>query len=229
MAPAVWKKNGGDIDIEVFRNNRVIAGLDLSQRNDLTACVLAAKDTDDVVHVLPFVFCPTHGIEARAKADRAPYDTWVNTGDMIPIGGETMDYAQIVQYLDETLDGLEIKIDSIQFDRWRIDDFKAACERSGSFGFCDFVEVGQGYKDFSPRCESLLNAMIDGRIRHGNHPLLTMAAANAVAVNDPSGNTKLDKSKSTQRIDPLIAMVMAVYPLLDGQDDGVFDLSGMIG
>jgi phage terminase large subunit-like protein len=53
--------------------------------------------------------------------------------------------------------------------------------------------------------------LLHGKVRHGGHPLLNMAAANAIVVSDPSGNMKLDKSQSTQKIDPLQAMVMAVY------------------
>jgi phage terminase large subunit-like protein len=36
-----------------------------------------------------------------------------------------------------------------------------------------------------------------------------MCAANAVAIPDPAGNRKLDKSKATGRIDGLVALAMA--------------------
>jgi len=227
MSASVWKRNGDNIDLEVFKNNRVIAGLDLSSRNDLTACVLSAKDQAGFVHVLPFVFCPTHGIEDRSKRDRAPYAAWCRDGQMIPLGGETVDYEQIARYMKGVLDDYQIELESIQFDRWGINNFKAACERAGAFSFSEFEPVGQGYKDFSPRCLCLQNNMLEGLIKHGGHPLLTMAASNAIAVKDPSGNIKLDKSKSTQRIDPLIAMVMSVYPLLDGEETQT-DVNAMI-
>jgi len=71
--------------------------------------------------------------------------------------------------------------------------------------------------------------LLEERIRHGNHPLLNMAAANAIAVNDPAGSKKLDKSKSTQRIDPLIAAVMAVFAVSEGQLDESFDATSLIG
>jgi phage terminase large subunit-like protein len=228
LSASVWKKNGDIPDIDVFKNNRVIAGLDLSTRNDLTACVLAAKDNEGYIHVLPFVFCPTKGIEDRSKRDRAPYDLWCREGLMIPLGGEVVDYEQIAEYLKGELDDLEINIESVEFDRWNIDNFKAACARSGVFRDSEFNPVGQGYKDFSPRCNSLLNNMMEGRIKHGGHPLLTMAASNAISISDPSGNIKLDKSKSTLRIDPLVALVMAIYPLTDGQIDEEIDVSGWI-
>ena len=44
---------------------------------------------------------------------------------------------------------------------------------------------------------------------HGNHPVLTMCAANAVVTSDPAGNRKLDKAKATGRIDGMVALAMA--------------------
>ena len=228
LSPDVWKRNAEPIDLNVFRENTVIAGLDLSSRHDLTACVLAAKDSENFVHVLPFVFCPVTGIVERGHRDRAPYATWVAQGDMIPLGGETVSYSQVARYLKIRLEQLDIVVDSIQYDRWNIENFEAACEREKVFGSCDFIPIGQGYKDFSPRCHSLLNAMLEGKIQHGGHPLLTMSAANAIAISDPSGNVKLDKSKATQRIDPLVAMVMACHPLLDGETDDDLDVANWI-
>ena len=65
-------------------------------------------------------------------------------------------------------------------------------------------------------------------MRHGGHPLLTMAAASAIAVMDPAGNRKLDKQKGTLRIDPLVAAVMAAFEVSDGQAPA-FDVRAWIG
>ena len=83
--------------------------------------------------------------------------------------------------------------------------------------------VGQGFKDFSPRLESFEVKLLEGKIRHGAHPLLNMAAANAIAVTDPAGSKKIDKSKSTQRIDPLVAAVMALHAVCDGAEKSLPD------
>lgn len=52
--------------------------------------------------------------------------------------------------------------------------------------------------------------LLNSRIRHGGHPVLTMCAANAVVTKDPAGARKLDKAKATGRIDGLQALAMAV-------------------
>ena len=229
LAPAIWKKNANTIDMSVFRSNPVALGLDLSARNDLTACVAAAQDDNGIVHLLPWVFCPNKGIEERSQRDRTPYATWVREGKMIALGGASLDYEQIAEHLRDSLDDLGIEPNFVAFDRWRIDVFKKAAEDVGFATWANWHEVGQGFKDMSPRIENFESLLLEERIRHGNHPLLNMAAANAIAVNDPAGSKKLDKSKSTQRIDPLIAAVMAVFAVSEGQLDESFDATSLIG
>jgi phage terminase large subunit-like protein len=221
IAPAEWKKCGVEISREAFNNGRVFLGLDLSARSDLTAAIAATRDDEGFVHLLPFVFCPVSGIEERAQRDRAPYAQWVKDGHLIPIGGATMDYSQIMEYLRDALDDIGVDLAGVEFDRWRIDIAKKAAEDCGFAQGVEWRPVGQGFKDFSPRCEAFMALLLNGKLRHGNHPLLNMAVANAIAVYDPTGSVKLDKSKATQRIDPLIAAVMAAFPCSDGQSGNV--------
>ncbi len=229
LSPEVWKRGMLPPDMDVFRNNPVSLGIDLSSRNDLTAGVLAAKDAEtNSVHLLPFVYCPAEGIVERAKRDRAPYDVWVDKAQMFTCGKHSIDYEQFAVSMRDHLEDLDIEVATIEFDRWRINEFKSACERVGFASFAEWHEVGQGYKDFSPRCEAFIGLMLDSRLHHGGHPLLNLAASNAIAVTDPAGSTKLDKSKSTQKIDPLVAAVMAVFPVSDGIEE-VFDVSAMVG
>lgn len=230
MSPAVWRKNNTAPDLEVFRYQQTAVGLDLSARNDLTAAVAAALNPEDnSVHLLPFVFCPTHGIEERSRRDRAPYATWVKQGQLVPIGGESMDYEQIIQALVERFDYYGIEPTTIEFDRWRIDDFKKQADKQGFAQMAAWNPVGQGFKDYGPRCEAFTSLMLEGRVRHGGHPLLNMAAQNAIAVMDPAGSVKLDKSKATQRIDPLVAAIMAAYAVTEGKAATLgSDLSWMV-
>jgi phage terminase large subunit-like protein len=92
----------------------------------------------------------------------------------------------------------------------------------------EWEPVGQGYKDFSPRLETIETLLLDGKLRHGKAPLLNMAAANAIVIKDPAGNRKLDKSKAAQRIDPLIAAVMATHAASVPREEA-FDINAMIG
>lgn len=228
LSPNVWKSNTGLIDEDVFLEKGVHIGLDLSQKFDLTAAVIAAKDDEGVVHVKPYAFTPITGLDERARRDRVPYDTWVRDGLLIGVPGQTIDYEWVSQYLRMQLEDENITVLSINFDRWRIEEFKRAAERKGFAMYSQWTEVGQGYKDQSPRIEAMETALLQHKIRTSNHPVLNMSAANAIAVQDPAGSRKLDKSKGSQKIDPLVAMVMAVYPLI-AQTEQVVDIEAMIG
>ncbi len=142
---------------------------------------------------------------------------------MTPLGGETMDYSQISEWLRDHLDDLSIEPTTVEFDRWRIDIFKAAAQEAGFASYAEWRPVGQGFKDFSPRCETFASLALEGKLRHGSHPLLNMSASNAIAVRSPAGDVKLDKSKASQRIDPLIAAVMAVHAVADGAAETLGD------
>ena len=230
LAPAPWKACNGQPDWDVFRQKGVTVGLDLSMRTDLTAAVIAAQDDDGVVHLHPYVFSPESGMADRAQRDRAPYVDWVRDGYMVAVPGTTVDYDWVAEYMRNELDDAGIEVTKVAFDRWRVDLFKKACDEFGAFGFAEWVPVGQGYRDMSPRLESFESLLLASNLRHGGHPLMNLAASNAIRIQDPSGNSKIDKSKSTQRIDPLIAAVMAAHEVSESETSGGgFDVSAMIG
>lgn len=229
MAPAPWRECGGDIDIEVFRRNTVAIGLDLSARNDLTAAVLAAKDESGSVHLLPFVFVPLDGLRERVLRDRAPYDVWLREGFIYGVAGRSMDYDQIACTLRDQLYDLGIEPAAVVFDRWGITHFKRAAQAVGFCNLAQWIECGQGFRDFSPRCKAFESLILRGQIRHGNHPALNMAFSSAVAERDGAGNVKLAKHKSSNRIDPAIAAIMASFEVNEGSSSGGFNPAALIG
>lgn len=72
-----------------------------------------------------------------------------------------------------------------------------------------FVDFGQGYVSMSPALRTLEALLLNSAMRHENHPILTMCAANAVVKMDEAGNRKLDKKKSRGRIDGMVSLAMA--------------------
>lgn len=229
IGPAAWRRCSGDIDFEVFKTGKVCMGLDLSARNDLTAAVLCSEDDDGVVHVMPFVFCPTSGIEDRARRDKAPYDLWVRDGNMIPVGGKTMDFDQIAEALQAELSEIGIEVNEVHYDKHMIDHFKSACDRVGAFQNSEWIGVPQFFKDMGVRLASLTGLMSEGKVRHGGHPALAMAASVAVAKIGREGVISLAKDLSTHRIDSLVALVMAAWPYGDGREVlNEFDISSWV-
>lgn len=198
----VWKANGAE---PVPFEGPVFAGLDLSARTDLTALVLAGK-VQGVWQVFPHFWTPEQGLQDRARKDRQPYDVWVRQGFMRTTPGASVDYGHVAVEIAEILGGLDVH--AIAYDRWRIDVLKRELEVIGLE--LPLIPWGQGFKDMSPALDVLEAELLNHRIAHGMHPVLTMCAANATTTKDPSGNRKLDKSRATGRIDGMVAMAMAL-------------------
>jgi phage terminase large subunit-like protein len=206
LSPAVWALNADAPDPSALEDNPVFGGLDLSSRQDLTALVLVAKDSAGVVHVQPHFWAPQQGLRERADRDRAPYDLWQRQGLLTVTPGASIDHEYVAQCLVNLAARCDLRL--VKFDRWRINDLERALERIG--GQIPLDPHGQGYRDMSGALDQFEALALNGKLRHGNHPLMTWCAANAIVTRDAANNRKLDRSRATGRIDGLIAAVMAV-------------------
>lgn len=214
VSKSVWESCGGDP--EPLSGNTISAGLDLSARADLTAAVLSFEQ-DGLRHVHAHFWMPEKGLAERSRRERVPYDLWVEQGYIRTTPGGSVDYEYVIADLKEIFK--DANIGQIAFDRWRIDVFQKELDRAELDW--PLEPHGQGYKDMSPALDTLEADLLNGRLRHGNHPVLTMCAANAVVTNDPAGNRKLDKHKANGRIDGMVALAMSVN--CDGEESGSLD------
>jgi phage terminase large subunit-like protein len=219
IPPDVWKANGAAADLDLFYDQPCWGGLDLSAKNDLTALVFVTRTSEGKWAVLPYFWTPGGNIRDRADRDRVPYDLWANQGHLFTTPGRTIDYAFMARQIAE-IHG-RLNIEGIKFDRWKIDDFQRAVLAEGVDAWIDgkdepvagglrLIPHGQGMRDMNPAIEILEDLLLEGRIEHGNHPVLTMCAANVKVNSDPPGNRKFDKIKSTGRIDGVVALAMAL-------------------
>jgi len=205
IARSEWKACAGELPpIEECIN--LTAGLDLSGKFDLTALVIEGfHPASGLYPVWPYFWTPEDTLREREKRDRAPYSVWVTQGFLQTTPGKSVDYEWAATAIAEIL--APHKILALAFDRWRIEFFKKELER------IDFeinaLPFGQGFKDMSPAIESIEGRVMNRTLRHGNNPVLNMCVNNAKLTQDPAGNKKLDKIKSTGRIDGMVAMVMA--------------------
>lgn len=205
VSPSIWKACAGPVDLEVFRRNPVYGGLDLSLTTDLTALVLIAQQAG-VWHVLPVFWTPEATLVERSKKDRTPYDAWVRDGFMKATPGPAVEYDFVAKDIAEITEGMDVR--KIGFDRHRMKTLQAELDRLDVT--LPFEEFGQGFVSMAPAIDRAEIEFLHHRFRHGGHPVLTMCAANAIIVQDAAGNRKMDKSKSTGRIDGMVSLAMAV-------------------
>lgn len=205
----LWQSCGGKV-VESFRGLPVYAGLDLSEVNDLTALVAIAP-VERRWHVKPTFWLPGGGLRERSRLDRVPYDVWARDGHLVAIeGARSVEYEFVATFLRGFCDANDVR--QIAFDRWGFRHLKPWLLKAG---FIEeeierlFVEFGQGFQSMSPALRALESDILNGKIVHGDHPVLTMCAANAVVQRDPAGNRKLNKAKSRGRIDGMVGLAMA--------------------
>jgi phage terminase large subunit-like protein len=203
ISPDVWKACAGTA-LPFDDDTPVYGGLDLSARTDLTALVLTGKRAG-IWHVQAHFWTPEQGLLERERKDRVPYSLWARDGYLNTTPGATVDYEHVAHDIAAICADLNLK--AIAYDRWRIDLLRREFDKLGID--LPLVEWGQGYKDSAPALDALEAELLNSRVAHGNHPVLSMCAANAVVTKDPTGARKLDKVRATGRIDGLQAMAQA--------------------
>jgi len=213
VSQGVWKENGLSPRNEDFESG-VVVGLDLSERNDLTALIVTGKGVDGNTSVQCHFYAPEEGIKDRAVKDRVPYDLWADQGYLYTTPGQTVDYEFVAHKLAEIDRVYGIK--ALKFDRWRMKYLRKELERLEID--LPLVDHGQGYVSMAPALDALEADLLNKRLRHGNHPVLTWNAANAVVERDAAGNRKLNKAKSTGRIDGMVALAMTRDEFEEEQD-----------
>lgn len=188
----------------------VYGGLDLSESKDLTALVLMGM-VDGRWQVHPTFWLPKSGLTEKSRTDRIPYDLWEKAGQLATVPGRSVNYEYVAEWLAGTLTRYDVK--KIAFDRWNWKHLRPWLIKAGlSDAVVDekFAEFGQGFQSMSPALRDLEAAVLNQKICHGNHPVLTMCALNSVVARDPANNRKLVKHKSPGRIDGMIALTMAI-------------------
>ena len=91
------------------------------------------------------------------------------------------------------------------------------------------VPFGQGFKDMSPPTKELMRLVLEKKIAHGGHPILRWNMDNAYVRTDPAGNIKLDKEKSTEKVDGAVALGMGLARAMKNLSGGSsYDVRDML-
>jgi phage terminase large subunit-like protein len=204
MDMAAWDACRVPVDVEALLGRRCYVGLDLSSRVDLTAAVLVFPDDDDGVTIVPRFWVPADNVEARERKDRVPYGQWIRDGLITATPGNVVDQGFIREELNQL--GKEFGVQELAFDPWNAT--KIATELMGD-GF-QVAEIRQGFRSLSEPTKHL-GALVAGRkIRHDGHAVLRWNMANMVIRTDANGNISPDKSKTVERIDGVVALIMGL-------------------
>ena len=212
--------------VNLTKGRTCYAGLDLSSTIDITALglIFAPEKAGDPFDIFAHLFMPKDNIEERVKKDRVPYDVWVREGLITATPGNVIDYDFIIQKVKDIT--TDYNLVEIAYDRWGASKVALDLQKEGML----VIPMGQGFASMSPPTKELLNQLMQKKIRHGGHPVLRWMASNMVVREDPAGNIKPDKARSSEKIDGIVALIMALdRAIRHGETkESVYEKSGLL-
>ena len=222
-----WDDCGSAVDPAALEGRVCYAGLDLASTSDLTTIVLVFPPEDDgePYQVLPFYWLPEDNLPLRVRRDHVMYDVWAKQGHVRTTEGNVVHYGFIQAFINEL--GERYNIREIAYDRWNATQMVQNLEDDGF----TMIPFGQGFRDMSPPTKELMRIVLEHNLAHGCHPVLRWNMDNVFVRTDPAGNIKIDKEKSTEKVDGAVALVMALDRALKnggGLTESVYDSRGLI-
>lgn len=214
----IWinaKENGymhlvkwNDCGVDAFPDlagHQCYVGVDLSSKIDLTSIAFEFRLSDGKYAVLSHSFMPEDTLFEKMRTDKIPYDVWVKEGWITLTEGAVVDYRYVEDYVVQEAKKHGWRIQEVCYDPYNATQFSQNME---SHGYTQ-VEIRQGVKTLSEPTKNFREEVYSGNITHDNNPVLTWAVGNAVTRQDHNENIQLDKDKSSQRIDPIAAVINA--------------------
>lgn len=236
LPPESWAACGFPVEPDGLRGRELYGGLDLSSNKDLTAFALVCPPAadDDRFQVLMRFWIPQDRLIERVRRDRVPYDVWVRSGFIKTTPGNAVDYKFILAEISELAQQFDIM--EIAFDRWGaskviqdLRDMGFEKPTDNKHAARHLIDFGQGFASMSAPTKELENLVLKKQLAHGNNPVLGWNASNVVVLHDPAGNIKPDKGKSIEKIDGIVALIMALdRALLHGSKRSVYEDRGVI-
>ncbi len=201
-----WSACNEPIAPESLKGQPCFGGLDLSTTTDISAFVLLFPPYEERTKwvVLPHFFLPEDNIEKRSRRDRVPYEAWKRAGLFNLTSGNVIDYDAIrlkISELDKLYD-----IREIAFDPWNCTETATWLQDQG------FVcsSLRQGFASLAGPTKRLLELILTHDLCHLDNPVLRWMASNVVVDTDATGSIKPDKSKSSEKIDGIVALICAL-------------------
>lgn len=197
-----WDANATPFDPLELEGKRCFGGLDLGSTSDLTAFALWFPDEGAL---LAWHFVPLERVAERVEKDRVPYDTWASEGHIMTPPGRATDRLAVAKVLAEVRQAYDVQ--AIAYDRWRIEDLLKLLDDEGID--LPLEPFGSGFVSMGPAVDAFETALLSGKMLHNGNPVLNWQAGNIVVDTDASGNRKPTKNRSFDKIDGIVAAIMA--------------------
>jgi phage terminase large subunit-like protein len=224
LSDAQWMEcNFEEVTLEQFRGQRVWCGLDLASVRDVSCLVLLAE-IDEKLVCLPYFWTPKETAFVRSRRDGVDYIGWEKENLMELTEGDVTDYNYIKERIKEIAE--VVNIQEIAYDRWNSSQLVIDLVNDG----LPMIPFGQGFASMSAPTKELEKIVLAKELNHGGNKVLRWMCSNLAMKTDPAGNIKMDKAKSSEKIDGMIALVMALGSYMNGNttEENPYDDRGFV-
>lgn len=207
-----WQKCAGTTDPADLKGCACWGGLDLSNVSDITAYVLLFHENDRF-QLLPHFWIPEEKMLEKIRKENINYDRWVADGYVTVTPGNVIDYDFVKADILRIVADYDLRTSA--YDRWNSSQTIIDLQNEGMA--CN--PFGQGYGSMSAPTKEFEKLVLTEKIEHFGNPVLRWMLSSTVVKSDPAGNIKPDKEKSTQKIDGIVAAIMALGEWMTAQAD----------
>ena len=211
-----WRACSFETPMAQLEGQRCFGGLDLASTTDIAAFILVFPDVDGSFDVLCRFWVPEERMVERARRDRVPYVAWARQGFITPTEGNVIDYEVIRRDINEL--SRRFAIQEIGVDPWNATQLAAQLSDDG----LEMVAVRQGFATLSAPTKEVERLILQKKLAHRGNPVLRWMASNVAVSQDAAGNVKPAKDKSTERIDGITALVVAIERAMRHEGDRVY-------
>lgn len=208
----VWQKCIGTTAPADLKGCACWGGLDLSNVSDITAYVLLFHENDRF-QLLPRFWIPEEKMQEKIRKENINYDKWAAEGYVTVTPGNVIDYDFVKTDILRIVADYDLRTSA--YDRWNSSQTIIDLQNEGM----ECNPFGQGYGSMSAPTKEFEKLVLTGKIEHFGNPVLRWMLASTLVKTDPAGNIKPDKEKSTQKIDGIVAAIMALGEWMTAQAD----------
>jgi phage terminase large subunit-like protein len=202
-----------------YRGRLCFPALDLAHKWDIAAMALLFPGEDDQVDAFFRFWLPEETVRETPN-DR--YRAWAETGQLIVTPGNVIDYQSIQ---DEVLEVCSTyQVPCVAYDPWQATQLSQNLMAQG----INMVEIRPTVLNFSEPFKELQARIKNQRWRY-NDDVFTWMAGNVVATLDKKDNIFPDKERAENKIDGVVAAIMALNRLLSDDGPSVYETRGMLG
>ena len=216
---AKWANAPERLPLSALTGRPCFIGLDLATKIDMVALILLFPPygDDNRYHVHGRYYLPDNRVLEELDSNTDRYRAWDAEGLLTLTMGEVVDFDAIKDDLREFYGRFDVR--EVAYDPWQATQLAQEMEKEGMV----MVELRHTVQNLSEPMKELEALILQQRIAHGECPILTWQASNVVAKIDVKDNIYPNKERAENKIDGMVALIMAMSRAIVHQDGGNID------